>query len=264
MTNCIFGFPSENWAALRLISASAEVVGLGAGQMQNDHGSTATSWQTPGGVTTASVTVDAGGAVEWGVAGLFNTNLTPSATVRWRVASDGTFATSAYDSGTLSGAVAHGYRQSVHVLPQAVTARYLRCDISDWNNPEGVLRVAQIYAGPARRPVRNFGYGSAVARQSIVAVVTTRGGQEYAEARFARRAWSVSLPSLAQSDVYPLAMEMQRAAEDGRNLLFVPQPGSSDIQREAVFGRLSAASAISWPAQSPHLRAWSCTITERL
>ncbi len=36
------------------------------------------------------------------------------------------------------------------------------------------------------------------------------------------------------------------------------------IGREAVFGTLSNASALTWPSQTPRMRAWSATITERL
>jgi hypothetical protein len=264
MTNCLFGLPSENWARTGIITASASVGGLGPGQMQGDLGATSTSWQTPAGATSAHVVVDAGAAVAWGAFGLFNANLTPAATVRWRVGSDPAFATWAYDSGTPSGTVAAGYRQSLHMPPTTQTARYMRVDIADPTNPEGVLRVAQMFAGAVRRPVRNFGFESAFARVSEFPAARTRGGQVIPDFRWAERAWAISFPSLADADVWSLAQELQRSAETGGNVLFVPFPSGADVSREAVFGLLSGASPVGWPFPAPGSRRWSVTITERL
>lgn len=264
MSNCIFGLPSENWARTGTITASAAAAGLGPEQMQNEHGATSTAWQTPAGTTTAHFVLDAGASVEWGALGLHNSNLTPAATVRWRLGSDPAFATATYDGGTLSGTVAAGYRQSVHVLPAAVTARYLRCDIADPTNPEGLIRVAQLFAGAVRRPERNFGFESSFSRTAEVPAGRTRGGQVFPDFRWSERAWSIALPSLAQADVWPLVQELQRTAETGGNVLFVPFPAGADIARDAVFGLLSNASPVSWPFSAPHIRRWSCIITERL
>ena len=264
MSNCAFGLPTENWARLGAVTASAEVLGLGAGNVAGDQGATSTSWQTPAGTTTAWLQVDAGASVEWGGFGLFNTNLTPAATLRWRVGDDDTFAAHTYDSGTLSSTVAAGYRQSLHIPPVAQTARYLRVDIADAANPEAVLRVAQMFAGPLRRPLRNFGYETTVQRAATRDEVTTRGGQRFYELRHARRAWSLRLPALDAAEVWSLVMEVQRAAEGGGNLLFIPAPGGTDLPREAVFGPVVDASPVSWPAPTPLRRAWSATIEERL
>jgi|GEM_PF-3482793 hypothetical protein len=262
MSNAIFGF--DNWGRTGAISASASAAGLGPEQMQNPHGATSSSWQTPSGTTTAHVVVDAATAVDWGAFGLFNNNLTPSATVRWRVGSDATFATSSYDSGTLSGTVAAGYRQSLHIPTTQQTARYMRVDISDAGNPEGRLRVAQLFAGRVVRPVRNIGFESAFAREAEAPAVVTRGGQQFPTFRYARRSWRVALSSLDASDVWTLTQALQIAGQDGSNVLFVPFPAGANVAREAVFGIVSGASGVGWPSKSPALRAWAATITERL
>lgn len=262
MSNAIFGF--DNWGRTGTISASASAAGLGPEQMQNQHGAVSTSWQTPSGTTTAHVVVDAGAAVDWGAFGLFNSNLTPSATVRWRVGSDATFATSSYDSGTLSGTVAAGYRQSLHIPPTQQTARYMRVDISDASNPETRLRVAQLFAGRVVRPVRNIGFDSAFARDAEAPAVVTRGGQQFPTFRYARRSWRVALPSLDVADVWTLTQALQIAGQDGTNVLFVPFPTGANVAREAVFGIVSGASGVGWPSQSPAMRSWAATITERL
>lgn len=262
MSKLLLGW--ENHALAGTITASASAAGLGPEQMQNPHGATSTAWTTPSSTTSANFVVDAGASVEWHAFGLFNTNLSTAATVRWRVGDDPTFAAHAYDSGTLSNTVAAGYRQSLHIPPAAQTGQYLRVDLADSGNAEGRLRVAQLYAGRAVRPVRNLGFESAVARDVQRPSLTTRGGQEFPTFRFARRSWRVELPSLALADVSAVAEAMQIAAQDGGNVLFVPFPAGADVAREAVFGTVTTATPIGWPGQTPKLRTFGFTISERL
>lgn len=262
MSNCFFG--TRNWIVTGTVSASAEVDGLDAGQVQTPHGSTATAWQTPVGTTTAWLQLDAGAAVEWGAVSLHNTNLTAGAEIRIRIGEDSAFASAEYDSGTLTAQVAEGYRQAVHILPTTQNARYLRIDITDAANPESVIRVAQAFAGPIVRATYNFGYATAYQRSAVAPAIETRGGQEFPDYRYTRRAWSISLPAVLPAEAWTVVGELQRAAEAGGNVLFVPLPSSSYVNREAVFGRLVSAGAVTWPYASPQLRGWSVTISERL
>jgi hypothetical protein len=455
MTNALFGF--RNNALTGAFTASAAVAALGPDQMANPHGATSTSWQTPAGTTTAWARLNAGAAVEWGAVALCNTNLTPAATVRWRLSDDATFAASpVWDTGAVP-VVAAGYRQAVAVEPAALQAagpvntvvnprgaglvagspgtlptgwaqpasqtgltrtlsveaagavngigwrlagtasstassalepaarasapaalpsqsrsvtcllwiaggtltnidfvrlasialddagevvltqtgedikasltatpqiftysyttpstttvarvnprltvrtvngtasdltlgiaylsefntpippsvvtlppalaRYLRVDIADPGNPAGFLRAAQLYAGPVARPIGNIGYETAFARTVDAPALTTRGGQEFPILRHTRRGWRIALPSLREAEVWPLVDALQLAAADGRNVLFIPFPAGADIQRDAVFGRMTEPAPITWPNATPLRRAWSCTITERL
>jgi hypothetical protein len=143
-------------------------------------------------------------------------------------------------------------------------ARYLRVDIADPGNLAGFLRAAQLYAGPVARPIGNIGYETAFARTVEAPALTTRGGQEFPILRHTRRGWRISMPSLREAEVWPLVDALQLAAANGSNVLFVPFPAGTDIQRDAVFGRLTDPAPITWPNPTPIRRAWSCTITERL
>jgi hypothetical protein len=455
MTNALFGF--NNRALAGTLTASAAAAGLGPEQLATPHGATSSSWQTPAGTTTAHVRLDAGSAVEWGAVALCNTNLTPAATVRWRLSNDANFAASmVWDTGAVP-VVSAGYRQAVAVEPAALQAagpvntvgnaraaglvagspgtlptswtqlvsqggitrtlsienvgavsgigvrlagtasnaantvvepaarasapaaapsqsrsvtcllwiaggtlanidfvrlgaialdaaggavqvlthadikasltaapqmftfsytlpstgtvarvnprievrtvngtasdftlgiaylsefntpippsvvtlppaqaRYLRVDIADPGNPAGFIRAAQLYGGPVARPISNIGYESAFARTVDAPALTTRGGQEFPILRHTRRGWRISMPSLREAEVWPMVDALQLAAADGRNVLFIPFPAGADIQRDAVFGRLTDPAPITWPNPTPLRRAWSCTITERL
>jgi hypothetical protein len=171
----------------------------------------------------------------------------------------------ALDTGAVPAGIAAGYGQSLTLLPTDLTGRYGRVDIADPANPEGVLRVPQIYAGPVRSPQRTFApRASAFSRRADIAAPVTRGGQEFPEMRFVRRGWRIAMPLLTATEAYDLVQEMLRASEDGRNILFVPMPSSPWLVREAVFGRLAEAGDIPWAEGSQILRAWSATITERL
>jgi hypothetical protein len=170
-----------------------------------------------------------------------------------------------YDSGVVASGVLAGYGQSVTILPADQTARYARVDISDPTNPELVLRVAQMYAGPIRVPARNFSpRATAFGRAADIGIPATRGGQEFPELRFVRRGWRVAWPFITEAEHWTLIQEMARITEDGRNLLFVPLPSSAQMNRDAVFGRLAERGEIPWAGTSATLRAWSATITERL
>jgi hypothetical protein len=262
MTNCLFGWENRILSASAL-TASSEATGMTAGNLQSQQGTATDAWQTAAGVTDASLVIDMGADVLWRAFGLFRTNLTPAATVRWRVGADAAFATSTYDSGALTGIVT-GFGQHVHVMPADVSARYARADISDATNTDTFLNIPLAFAGPVWIPQRNLGFSSAVGREHDAAVVRTRSGGEYVTLRSSRRRWAVSLPALTGSEVWPQVFELDSAAADGRNILFVPFPEGDDVQREAVFGRLASGGDVTWPAQSPARRAWSAIISERL
>lgn len=169
-----------------------------------------------------------------------------------------------YDSGVLSSQVVAGYRQAVHVLSAAITARYLRVDLADATNPENLLRIGQMFAGPLVRPLRNFGFGSTQGRAAVTPAPLTRGGQEFPELHHVRRAWSISMPVLHPDDVHLFVEEMQRASEAGGNVLFLPFPEGAAVAREAVFGRLLAPASVGWAGNTIRARTWSATISERL
>jgi hypothetical protein len=172
-------------------------------------------------------------------------------------------AATVYDGGALPG-VAHGYGQHVNVAPAEVSGRYARVDISDPTNPDTFLNIPLAFAGPVWTPERNAGWDTNVGRTIDASVVTARSGAEFVTLRYARRQWSVAMPNLTGAEVWPKVMELAAVAQDGTNVLFIPFPNGADMQREAIFGRLSGSSAVTWPVTSMECRAWSATITERL
>jgi hypothetical protein len=264
MSNCAFGLPEDNRVLSGTLTASSEAAGLGPGQWQNDHGATSTAWTTLAGVTEAYVDVDAGVSVDWHAFGLFNTNLTTDCLVRWRVGDDVTMATWNHNSGLISGTVSAGYRQSLYFPGTTWTGRYARVRVEDTTNPEMVIRIAQAFMGVVRVPIANFGYATTTQRLADRGVLVSRGGQEFPDYRYCRRVVALDLPSLRAAEALSVVEAIERGAEQGGNILFLPYPAGADLARQAVFGRLAESRPIRFPAPSPVLRAWSATITERL
>lgn len=87
MSNVALGWDNQVTAAT--LTAGAAESALPVTNLQTDQGSSATAWQTPPGVTTAGqgahLIVDAGASVTWRAFLLGRTNLSTSATVRWRL-----------------------------------------------------------------------------------------------------------------------------------------------------------------------------------
>lgn len=220
-------------------------------------------WQTAGDVTVANgawAQADAGEAVTWRALWIGRSNLTSDATVRFML---GTTAgdDDVYDSGPLTG-IEPGYQQLVHVLDAEVTARHFRLEIDDAANPDGFIRVGLAYAGPVFQPERGLSYGASFGVAGMRRDITTRGGQLYPSALYQQRQWDVSLDFLREAEMYDEGLEIQRHAEIGGNVLFVPRPGNLQAQKETVFGMIQSRATFGFPNYAQ--RAWPFTVTERL
>lgn len=169
----------------------------------------------------------------------------------------------AHDTGTLSGTVAAGYGQSVHVLPAEVTARFLRLDLSDDGNPQGFICIPLLFGGPAWQPAQQWGADSAETAVAEADVVGTRGGQVWSELRFRRRQRLVTLPLLARAERWPELGALELHAATGGNVLVVPSP-EGDLLHEPVFGQV-AFQPVGYTGSASHrFRSTQFTVTERL
>ena len=272
MANALFGWVNNILSAT--LTADSEEAGLGVAQLQNDQGDASTAWQTAAGVTTSGFLADTGSAYSvWRAFALARTNLTSAATVQWRVGAPGTggaLASVVYDSGVLPAGVVPGFGQTVFVMfPQSLVpvqaqAQALRCDISDPTNPDGFLSVALAYAGVPWQPLTNISTATTRGRDDSTLETTTRGGQEYPLNLWARRRWSVDFQGIRNSEVLPDVDALDAACRDGGNILLVPDPASSTVNQEAVFGRGKPGSDLAYFQGAPDRRTWKLTVTERL
>lgn len=208
----------------------------------------------------ATLAHDAGAEVTWRAIGLFRTNLSMGATIRYRLGTSAG-AGDVLDTGALSGVVA-GRNQHVYVHDAELAARYLAVDIEDGGNPDGQISVGLAYAGPVLQPRINFAWETTQGRQHRTDRAESRGGQAYPRALWQRRSWAVSWGALDAAEVTGQIEDADRYGRAGANLLFVPDPTSP--MRDAVFGELADPAPFSWPFREAGIRAWRATIVERL
>lgn len=197
-------------------------------------------WQTTAGTVSTWFQCDAGSAVEWRLFGLFRTNLTTAATVRWMLGTTAG-ASDVLDTTAAAANIQAGYGQTVQALGQGYSARYLRCEIADAGNPDGFLRVPLAFAGPAWQPGRNFSYGWSIGWEDPTEMDETIGGQEIARlGPPARRVLELAFDLVGESVVHGTLLEIDRLKGRTGNVLAVPRPdqAAAIVNREAVFGRL--------------------------
>jgi len=266
MANCLLAY--DNDILTGTLAAGSEQTGLTVGNLQSPHGSAAFAWRTAAGVLTGAggawFTIDSGSTANaWRVFALARTNLTTSATVRWRVGTT-LSGSDVYDSGTVSAGIVAGVGQSVIAASAAVTGRYARCDISDAGNSDNYISVPLCFAGPAFQPAINYSpestYGTNRGRQ----VVRTRSGGSYITPLYTERAWSLSFGAITAAELTAQAIPGDLAAADGRNCLFVPDPLSSARHSDSVFGPMESTAEFGYVTLDGARRSWRLRITERL
>ena len=141
-----------------------------------------------------------------------------------------------HDSGAIASGVRDGYGYHVYVPAAAVTARYWRFT---FNAPSlSVIDVGRAWAGPKWQPARNFEFEREDRWDDLSRVVpAVRSGAEYVDPRARQRMMAFELANLSNAD-RDQAREAARSAGLANQVLFVTDPDSADLGREAILGRL--------------------------
>lgn len=174
-----------------------------------------------------------------------DTTFPTSGTVRHTLDADGGTAGSgaAYDSTAIAIGTVDGYGYHVHILANAVSARYWR-----WTfNVSGVSYVdtGRAWAGEAWTPSRNFAYGHGEQWDDLSQVaISPRSGAEFVDSRPRRRAVSFALPFMSSTD-RDTARELQRICGLSTQLLACRDPDSP--AKDTIVGRLAEVAPITQP-----------------
>lgn len=260
MVRCILGWPN-GFTGGTLAASSAEAA-LPVTNLANDQGSPDQGWQTLAGVTTARIEFAVTAPVPWRAFGLFRSNLTPEATVRWAVLDAS--GSAVYDSGIQPAGAVPGYGQTVRVAAAPVAGTHVTCDISDPGNPDGFLNVPLAFAGPGWQPFRQFDYASFPAKLATSIRTVTRAGGAVIRTDSIKRTFDLTLSGIRDAEVRPLLLDLETYALRGNNVLFVPEPGASTVNYDSLFGELAPSSGVTYPYKTPEVRAWRAMLTERL
>jgi len=169
-----------------------------------------------------------------------------------------------YDSGIVPAGVVPGIGQTIHVLPATTFGRLVRCDISDPGNPQGSLNVALACMGDLTQTGLNIAWGGGISREQGGSDLVTRGGAEWPRLDWTARTRDIEHDAILASEVWPVVMALDAHARRGANVLFVPDPDSPDIAREAIYGRLRSTAPVATPYQTEERQSWRATIRERL
>jgi hypothetical protein len=248
------------------VSAGSSVSGLGPANLQGDSCTPSAGWQSANGVVTAvggatlQLTSSLAG-VTWREFGVFQTNLTESAAVTFKLwlTAGPTLVWSIAAPGPMNG-----YAQVVVDAGQDYVADYLTIDFDDSGNPDSHINVGGAFAGPAWQPLIGMSWNTTYGSTIRQARTQSRGGQETRRLLSRQRFWSVELQAVRDTEAWDDLAELDRIAALGGNVLLIPDITSADIYREAVFGPLDVVSDVSFPFQTTDARAWRGKITERL
>lgn len=255
---------SANQFTTGALSANSEAAGLGVANLADPRGSPSYAWQSVAGVMTlaagALIRCDfAQPAQTIHVLGVARTNLTPGATVylsAWVAAGP----TQVY-SAVLPGPPAT-FGQVIHAIPAGVVCDFVQIWFDDPNNPDGSINVPLAIAGAAWNPGVGLSMDSAEGLDAVVRETTTDGGQEFPDLRSSARRYEVRMQGVSAAERWGALHPIAAASVLGGNILIVPDYSSANINKEAVFGRLTLTADVSYSASD--FRAVAGRIRERV
>lgn len=193
-----------------------------------------------------TIDIDLGAARAAGVLGLFGHNLASGDTIRHMLSAVSAGGSELLDTGAVASGAQEGYAQSVKVLAASVNARYWRIEVNapSLSPTPGYVEIGRAFIAAAWQPSRNFSFGSGEkwTDASLVAEAE-RSGAEYIDLGPRRRERSFALEFMSAAD-RDQSRELDRLAGLTGQVLFIPDPNSADLQREAILGRLKEMSPI--------------------
>jgi hypothetical protein len=235
------------------LSASSEVVSLPVANLADDH--LAVKWRGNG-VTAAYVDADFGSALPVGVVGVFGSNFTGTATWRILLSAVAAGAGELLDTGVMAMNVAAGYGQAVHMLAAEISARYLRLEFDDPGLASlGYFEIGAAWAGPVWQPARNYAYEASAGWVDPSARTKSRGGQVYVDRRAAYRVAELQFRGLTRAELFNSAFEIDRVGI-ASNVLLVPDPDGSYLNREAILGTVAEVTPATRTAHDVFAKTW--------
>lgn len=249
----------NNFVEISSITSNSEVITAPASNLASPQGGF--PWLSTFGDTTAEIYFDMLESRSVRAFGIFRTNFSITATVRYRLGTT-LGGSEVLDTGNLSGVVA-GVNQHVYVHPTSLSARYLRITIADSSNTDAQLRAGMAFCGNAFEPTSNFSFTSNRSRENRLDVLTSAGGHEYPQFYWVRRQWSLSWDDLSDSEVRQNLEEVDKYARMGYNILFVPDYEDSPCEN-SVYGLLRNPGPFAFARVGFSRYGWNAEVTERL
>jgi len=256
-------------AVIAANSVDDTATGLDPDQVANDQGSPQYAWQTAaGGVTLATGALinitPRTPAQTWRAAGLFGTNLTPEASVTFGWWNENNGSPVAVAVKVVNGP-ASSYGQVLAILSADITADFLQIFVEDAANPDNFINVPLVYAGPLWIPEYGRSFRSSFGRIDRTDQQQTQGGQEFPLPRWQKRYIFLDFDATSVStELWQDAMEIDRIARLGGNILAIPDIDATDVAYAAVFGQMKTSDQMSYGMRTAARVSWNARVTERL
>ncbi len=181
---------------------------------------------------------DYGSDVECDCAILTGHNLSPTATLRLRLAASaaGVTAAPAVDSGVVSAWPSSGKPDvldwfswfSLVLATNSAGYRYGRLDVADPANPDGFVQAARLFAGPSFVPLLNVDINPSLGLMSPDEVGRTPFGHFFGDTRGpAARVMAVPMSALTEAEMGEELFELQRYCGLARDFAFCLDPAAT-------------------------------------
>jgi hypothetical protein len=179
----------------------------------------------------SSVALDTGWRDVWPV-------VYPPGTLPWESPS---FWTGRYSDEEIAGYTA----SAIYILEAVLSARYVRVEINDEENPAGYVELGRVFAGDGYQPTRNAVYGASLAWENRSEVQEALSGAEYFNERRPVRVARIGLEAMDQDEAMARAFELQRQVGVSKEVLFIWDPEDTvHALRRQFLGRLRTLSPI--------------------
>jgi len=178
--------------------------------------------------TSTQWVTDMGSAQDAKILALLGHNISLAGTIRVRFYSDAGPTTLVYDTGilyvwpqTFGAAELAAYPHNwILPLPNVVTARYRKWEITDTANAAGYVELGRGWQGPAWQPDYGIVYSGELGYEQRATVTESLGGVPWTDQRSPRRAGTITFPFLTAVE-RRTAMLLQKTVGNSGEVLYV-------------------------------------------
>ncbi|NIJ40338.1 hypothetical protein FHS78_000608 [Parvibaculum indicum] len=173
------------------------------------------------------------GAADINVVALGGFNGLATTQMRVRIGDDPDFASSAYDSGAMTGVCDPASGQFVHILEEAVSGQYVRIDMAD--EALSYAQAGRIFVSGGMFFEINDSYGRAKGYASLSRRSQSLGGQIYIDRKPNWRRWKLSFDNL-NADESLILQEVDRVNGTEIDLLISIDALGEHVSRDTIIG----------------------------
>jgi hypothetical protein len=156
-----------------------------------------------------------------------------------------------YDSGVIAGKVRDAYGCLIELFPAPVTGKAVLIDISE-SGVDAIL-AGRLVIGLRKQFALNFSYDWSDGYADLSRIKKSIGGQTYVDRDDRYRVLNIPFNSIVENDFNTIVRAIDRENGLSRDVLFVIDENSAELDRDSVWGLIKDMS----PATQPNLAYFS-------